>query len=207
MPNLLLNDPLDSHTWNQMKFGSEQAFEQLYDTFFPLLFRYGLQFCPHRAILKDCLQDFFIDLYLRRSSLPEVRHFRSYVYTAFRHRIIRHLSGPPLRFEPLPDRYHFEVSFSHEQALIQDQLDSNQRRYLMTAFRRLSSHQKEAIFLRFYEDMSYQEIADILKMKKVKYARTLVYRAIGVLREGIKDRDGSLTLYSLLPWMWFTQLP
>lgn len=207
MPNLSLNDPLDSQTWNQMKSGSEKAFEQLYDTFFPLLFRYGQQFCPNRAVLKDCLQDFFIDLYVRRSSLPEVRQVRSYVYTAFRHRIIRHLSGPVLRFEPLPDRYHFEVTFSHEQALIQDQLDSNQRRYLTTSFQRLSSHQKEAIFLRFYEDMSYQEIAGILKMKKVKYARTLVYRAISVLREGIKDRDGSLTLYSLLPWTWFARLP
>ena len=207
MPNLASPDPFHNDLWNQMKAGSEKAFEQLYDTFFPLLFRYGLQFCPDREVLKDCLQDFFTDLYLRKSSSQEVIHVKSYVYTAFRHRIIRHVSRRHLSLEPLTETYHFEVTCSHEHNLILQQLDSNQRCHLLHAFQRLSSRQKEAIFLRFYEDLSYQEIADILKMKKVKYARTLVYRAIGVLQEGLHERDSSLTLYSLFPGAWLVRLP
>ncbi len=205
MRNARPYEPSDSTTWNQMKSGSEQAFEQLYDQFFPLLFRYGLSFCPDRTVLKDCLQDFFVDLYVRRTSLPDVRHVKSYVYTAFRHRMVRHQSRRRLRVEPLTDTYHFAVTASHEHALIQDQLDRNQQRFLLNAFQQLSSRQKEAVFLRFYEDMSYEEIADILKMKKVKYARTLVYRAVSVLRQGVKEPNGSLTLYSVLPWLWVIQ--
>lgn len=201
------NDQSDVLVWSQMKAGSEKAYEQLYDKFFPLLFRYGLQFCPERDIVKDCLQDFFIDLYIRRSSLNEVSHVRNYLYTAFRHRIIRQLSVKHLLLEPLSATYHFEVTFSHEHALIHDQLDELRQRKLLNAFKRLSSRQKEAVFLRFYENMSYEEIAAIMKMKKVKYARTLVYRAISVLRECIKNLDGSLTLYSMLPLLWLWKLP
>lgn len=201
------NDEADVLAWCQMKTGSEKAYELLYDKFFPLLFRYGLQFCPERATVKDCLQDFFIDLYVRRSSLSEVHHVKNYLYTSFRHRIIRHLSGKQLLLESIPLTYHFEVTFSHEHALIHDQLDELRQRKLLNAFKGLSSRQKEAVFLRFYENMSYEEIAAIMKMKKVKYARTLVYRAIGVLRECIKNLDGSLTLYSMLPLMWLWKLP
>ncbi|WPP50443.1 RNA polymerase sigma factor [Catalinimonas niigatensis] len=190
-----------------MKSGSEKAFEQLYDKFFPLLFRYGLQFCPARDTLKDCLQDFFVDLFVRRSSLNEVKHVKNYLYTAFRHRLIRHLSGRQLLLEPLSLSYHFEVTFSHEHALIHEQLDELKQRKLVNAFKNLSSRQKEAVFLRFYENMGYEEIAGIMKMKKVKYARTLVYRAIGVLRECIKDLDGSLTLYSMLPLLLLCRFP
>ena len=196
------NDQPESIVWHHMKTGSAEAFELLYDRFFPLLFRYGAQFCPDRAVLKDCLQDFFVDIYVRRSSLPEVQHVKNYLYTAFRHRIIRHVSRKSLRLETLTDNYHFNVTFSHEHTLIQHQLDSDQQRYLVDAFQRLSSRQKEAIFLRFYEDMSYEEIAAILKMKKVKYARTLVYRAISVLREGTAATNGSLTLYAVFPLVW-----
>lgn len=201
------NDPSDILAWNQMKAGSEKAYEQLYDKFFPLLFRYGVQFCPERDTVKDCLQDFFIELYVRRASLSELKHVKNYLYTAFRHRIIRQLTAKHLLLEPLSATYHFEVSFSHEHALIHDQLDELMQRKLLNAFKGLSSRQKEAVFLRFYENMSYEEIADIMKMKKVKYARTLVYRAIGVLRECIKNLDGSLTLYSVFPFMLLCCLP
>ncbi len=199
MLNICPNDQHDALAWSQMQTGSEKSFEQLYDKFFPLLFRYGLQFCPERAIVKDCLQDFFVELFVRRDSLSEVKHVKNYLYTAFRHRIVRQLSVRQLLTEPLSATYHFEVTFSHEHALINDQLDESRKRKLRNAFTKLSNRQKEAIFLRFYENMSYEEIADIMKMKKVKYARTLMYRAISVLRECIKEPDGSLTLYSMLP--------
>ncbi|WP_277479116.1 RNA polymerase sigma factor [Catalinimonas alkaloidigena] len=190
-----------------MRTGSDQAYEQLYDKFFPLLFRYGMQFCPERAMVKDCLQDFFVELYVGRANLSKVQQVKNYLYVSFRHRIIRKACGKQLLLEPISSNYHFEVSFSHEHALIREQLDEIRQRKLLNAFKKLSSRQKEAVFLRFYENMSYEEIAEIMKMKKVKYARTLVYRAIAVLKDGIKNLDGSLTLYTFLPLMFFLQFP
>jgi RNA polymerase sigma factor (sigma-70 family) len=188
----------DLNHWKAMKGGSVAAFEQLYDHYFPLLFAYGMQFCTDRALVKDCLQDFFVDLYQGRSSLNEVHKVRQYLFVSFRHYILRKLSAKHFLMESIADNYHFEVYFSREEEIVGEQFDEYRRKVLKSSFARLSSRQKEAVFLRFYENMSYTEIAEILNLKEVKYARTLVYRALLVLKEALKGH--SLTLYSAFPF-------
>jgi RNA polymerase sigma factor (sigma-70 family) len=190
----------DHSLWIAMRNGSVGAFEQLYDRYFPQLFSYAMRFCADRDLVKDCLQDFFVEIYQRRDSLSEVQRVKQYLFVSFRHRIMKHLSGRRLMSEPLRDDYHFEVCFSHEDQLIEDQFDAYRKQQLLKAFSNLSSRQKEAIFLRFYENMRYDEIADIMKMKEVKYARTLVYRSLVSLRASVKGK--SLTLYSFLPFFF-----
>ncbi len=87
--------------------------------------------------------------------------------------------------ESIEESYTFEVSFSHEFLLITYQIAQENQERLLKAFGSLTQRQKEAIFLRFYENMDYEQIAAILSMKEVKYARTLVYRALDVLKAGI----------------------
>lgn len=190
--------PGEQEQWCAMKAGSVAAFEQLYDRYFPLLFAYGMQFCADRAIVKDCLQDFFVDIYQGRSTLSEVRKVRQYLYVSFRHCLLRKLSAKHFLLESIGENYHFEVHFSREEELIGEQFDAYRKKMLRSSFAKLSSRQKEAVFLRFYENMSYAEIAEILNLKEVKYARTLVYRALLVLKDALKGQ--SLTLYSALPY-------
>ncbi|MCK5371360.1 MAG: sigma-70 family RNA polymerase sigma factor, partial [Cyclobacteriaceae bacterium] len=48
-----------------------------------------------------------------------------------------------------------------------------------------TTRQKEAVIYFYYEGMSYQEIADIMGLQKVKSARKLIYRAIEALRKDL----------------------
>lgn len=200
MLHLLKAEQEDISLWKAMRNGSLEAFEQLYDRYFPQLFSYAIRFCADRDLVKDCLQDFFVEIYQRKDALSEVQRVKQYLFVSFRHRIIKHLSGKRLMSEPLREDYHFEVCFSHEDQLIADQFDTYLKQQLVEAFFSLSSRQKEAIFLRFYENMSYEEIATIMKMKEVKYARTLVYRSLLSLRAAVKGK--SLTLYSFFPFLF-----
>ena len=192
------DNDFDLKLWKATQEGSVAAFEQLYDRYFPLLFGYGMQFCGDRAVVKDCLQDFFVDIYQGRSTLSEVRKVRHYLFVSFRHCLLRKISAKHFRLESIADNYHFEVYFSREDELIGEQFDTYRQKMLKASFARLSSRQKEAIFLRFYENMSYAEIAKIMHLKEIKYARTLVYRALLVLKEALKGH--SLTLYATLPF-------
>lgn len=187
--------------WNQMKEGSVYAFETLYDRYFTILYGYGLQFCTDRELVKDCLQELFVDLYQRRTNLSEVNKVKQYLFVAFRHCILRQLSSRNFLFEPITVNYHFQVNLSHEHQMISDQFDEECQKLLRNSFTQLSCRQKEAIFLRFYENMSYAEIAEVMKMKEVKYARTLVYRALVSMKSVLKGH--SLTLYCALPFFLF----
>ena len=71
--------------------------------------------------------------------------------------------------------------------LITDQLNQENQRKLLRAFGQLTQRQKEAVYLRFYENASYEEIAAVMSLKEVKYARTLIYRALDVLRASIRN--------------------
>lgn len=192
-------DQQDALRWQEFLQGSSVAFECLYDKYFPILFRYGMHFSKDRDQVKDCLQDLFIGLYTHRASLRQAENVRNYLYASFRRKMIRQGRQVKKLYEELPDYYDFEVVCSHEQVLISSQLNELQKKKMLHAFDQLSKRQKEAVYLRFYENMSYEEISVVMEFKEVKYARTLVYRAIGVLKEAMISMNGSVTLHSFLP--------
>ncbi len=69
--------------------------------------------------------------------------------------------------------------------------------YLHQAFTKLSSRQKEVIYLRFYNQLSYEEIADVMSVQ-VKAIYKLMSRAILVLRTHSKVPILPLFLFAIL---------
>lgn len=52
--------------------------------------------------------------------------------------------------------------------------------------------------LKFYENLSYSEIAGVMDLKDTKYARQLVYRALDELKESLSIEYGISRYASLL---------
>ena len=71
--------------------------------------------------------------------------------------------------------------------MIEHLVNEETRIYLSKSIEKLTSRQKEAVLHFYYEGMSYQEIADIMNIRKVKSVRKLIYRAIDSLRKDLKD--------------------
>ncbi|MEM8967291.1 MAG: RNA polymerase sigma factor [Bacteroidota bacterium] len=184
----------DYQHWQQLRQGSPSALEAIYDKFFPELFRYGLQLVSDRSLVQDTLQDFFVELYTNAAQLSEVQQVRAYLYVCFRRKLL--LRQKSVAFTPESQPLDFSPSPEHQ--LILQQLGEQQMNRLKEALLNLTDRQREAIFLRYYQDMGYEEIAEVLSLKKVKYARTLIYRTIAELRQHMTKHASSLTLYSTL---------
>lgn len=190
-----LHIPLqDEHTlWTKLREGDRDAFGEVYRRYFPLLFRYCIRFTDNRPLVKDVLQDFFTQLYLKRQTLTVPERPKSYLLVSARRELVRRLgketrhAGETLHAEA----YDFSLELSAENLLINRQHEERTARQLQRSLYLLTDRQKEAIYLRFYESMSYDEIAGIMQMKEVKYARTLVYRAITELK-AVLEKDGHL---------------
>lgn len=178
----------DALVWLALKNGSEAAFEHLYDRYFPKLYNYGMRICQDKALVKDTIQNVFIELWHKQSGISEVICVKYYLFTCLRRRLLKDLNqnNKYVREDNLEDSYSFEVSFSHEFLLITDQITQENQQRLLEAFKLLTKRQKEAIYLRFYENMDYEHIAVLLSMKEVKYARNLIYRALDVLKVSIR---------------------
>jgi len=182
--------------WARFCNGDREAFGEIYRRYFPLLFRYCIRFTTDRALVKDMLQDFFSQLYIQRAGLSLSVNLKSYLLVSARRKLFRYLDqsahGPASLDEGTASGFALELS--PESILINRQRTEQTTRLLQQKLDALTLRQKEAIYLRFYEGLSYEEIADIMVLKEVKYARTLIYRSIAELKELLAENESALML-------------
>ncbi len=190
----------DADKWIEFTGGSEKAFDYLYDKYFALLYGYGMQFCTDKALIKDCIQDLFIELWSKKNTLTSVRSVKYYLYKSLRRKVIKTISQKNfsgLDYETLPIGFNLQTSFSGETALVEKEIVSENEEKIQWALKRLTSRQKEAVFLKFYENLSYDEIASIMSLSEAKYARKLIYRSLKELKTTLHKYKDTLIITSL----------
>ncbi|NJN24762.1 MAG: sigma-70 family RNA polymerase sigma factor [Cyclobacteriaceae bacterium] len=176
--------PSEREIWMEFKHGSDSAFTYIYRQYLQILYNYGRQILNNESLLQDCIQDMFMDIIRNRKNLADVQSIKFYLFTALRHKIFRKLKKEKNTCHNQLDEAMeagFEIMSSHEAKMINNQLDEDKQRLLNLACDKLTKKQREAILLYYYEGFSYQQIAQIMGMNKVKSVRVLIYRAIDVL--------------------------
>lgn len=170
--------------WRDYRQGSSMAFEQLVRHFYRDLHFYGSRFTRDSDLLKDCLQDLFLDLWAYRSKVVQTDYVRPYLYKSLRRKIYQQaLPGTTeVSRELLPFEEHNDNDLTAEQLLIQTELSEYRAGRLNTLLQRLSARQREAIYLKFYAELNNEAIADILQVNKQSVAN-LIHRGLSRLRE------------------------
>lgn len=196
----------DSLQWEAFTKGGEKAFDYLYDKFFFILYDYALRFSKDEDLIKDCIQELFIELWEKRNNLNAVLSVRSYLYVALRRKLVRHLSNQSkfVSHSLAPD---FNIVLSHENLLAQKELQEEIQSKLLHLFNSLSARQKEALFLKFYKNLSYQEIATIMSFSDPRYARQLIYRTLDDLRNLLHKSKTNISLPVALSCLLLLLLP
>lgn len=180
--------------WLDFKEGSDSALSYIYRNYANHLFNYGCQINNNEELVRDCIQDLFIDIIRNRKNLANVNVIKFYLFTSLRRKIIRKLEKRrKCPTEKITDQNEtqFEVISSPEVVMINEQLTADKCRMLNSACQKLTIKQRESILLYFYEGFSYKQVAEIMGMGKVKSARVLIYRALDVLEYtliNVKDR-------------------
>lgn len=163
-PTAETNDSLavDSACWHRLLRGDVTALEDLMEAHSRLLFRYGRKFSTDADLVKDCIQDLYLDLWERRDHLrPDVR-VKPYLMVALRRRIHRQAQRQAsLDGTPEPDLLPL-VDFSVEEKYIEDEATLTRAQALHALLKSLPTRQKEAVYLRFFEDLDREEIAQTM---------------------------------------------
>jgi RNA polymerase sigma-70 factor (sigma-E family) len=131
-----------------------------------------------RALAEDLVQDAFVRLAGRLVHLRDQSAFPAYL-----RRTVVNLANSHYRRKRVERAY-----LKREQRAVQPdpQLDDvGQREYLWAALQRLSGRQRAAIVLRFYEDLSEQRVAEILRCRPGT-VKSLVSRGLETLRQEIR---------------------
>ncbi len=193
-PNILLRDnfnPIpsgyskssDREVWDTFRLGNESAFITIYSTYFDELYRYGRRFVRQEQFLKDIIQDLFISLRKNRATLGGTDNIKFYLFKSLKRKIVKEEKRWINQTEQLPEEFQFDVYFSPEQMLIDRQISEEIANRINLALQQLSPRKKEVIYYFFFEELSYSQIQEIMKLDNIKSVRNLVYKALDFLRD------------------------
>ena len=184
--NALAKDPFtDEVLWNSFKKGNELALSILYKKYIQLLYSYGLHTIRDHDIVMDCLQDLFSGFWQKRESISSVQSVKSYLFKSFRRSLIHRIVEQRKHSAPLPDNESFEFMPSIESVLIEDEIRAEQTDRLKKCIQSLTKGQREVIYLKFYNELSYQEIAEITELQ-IDSVYNLVSKTIELLRRKLQ---------------------
>lgn len=188
----------DTQLWVAFRRGSGEAYAHLYKIYFYKLYNYGKKFTTDTSLVEDCIQQLFVELWQNKQNLGNTASVKNYLYKSFRRKILRKIhQSPRVMFTPhATENCPFNLSLSHENDIIREEVQENQKHLLEEGLNTLSEKQKEAIFLKFYDRLSYDEISQIMDLD-TKAVYDLVYKGIVKLKKHLKPSI-SLVTYSVL---------
>jgi len=174
--------------WLQFKNGDRDAFAALYQRFIIPLIAYGTRLCPDRELLKDQIQELFVELWNSRENLSVPGAIRFYLLKALRYKLIRvekhrHTRS---RVDELNRQYnHTLMEASIETSIIEKEAYESWRTLLKDALSHLTLRQQEIIQLRFYQGFSHEQIAELMDVN-YQSVSNLLHKALCRLKEKIK---------------------
>ncbi len=170
--------------WQSLKDGKSEALSALFHQYYKSIFQYGQKLTNYNTELtKEIIQDLFFKLWEQRATLGDVQSVKAYLFTAFRRELIdkeRHLD---VEKEYLTSLNLNDVKEnSPEDLLLIEEKELSDAQKIKNAMIKLPKRIKEAIILRYFEEMKYSEIAEIMNLKE-RTVYNFVHEGIGLLRK------------------------
>lgn len=188
----------ETDLWAAFKNGDEQAYEFMFKHHYKNLFNYGLKINRDAEEVRDCIQQLFAGLWESRMRLGSNTCIRSYLLASLRRIILRRLKVryQYINIDQVSPSFYVETSV--ESKYITQQREVERSKMLAELIAKLPDRQKEALYLRFYGDHSFGEIAEIMGIT-TRAVYKLVYKALDHLSLEIAEKRSKVSfLLSIL---------
>jgi len=167
--------------WEGLKADDVQALKALYQLYQQDLFQYGKRMTKDEQLIEDALQDTFLSLwkYRRTASMPTA--LKPYMLKVFRNELLRLFrERSAMLYTDESPEFSFEIAF--DQKIVEGEEAGKLSADINKALQQLTSRQRELIYYRFYENLSFEEIAGLMNMQ-TRATYKLAARALAALRE------------------------
>lgn len=140
----------------------KDLFGELIDRYEAKLTRYVMRFTQHNDDVADIIQIVFIKAYMNLKSFDVARSFNSWIYRIAHNESVTHLKkrgGEKVSF------IDFDTFFPHPfspESAEEKAFEREIRELLDTSLNQLSLKYREVLVLYYYDELSYQEIAEVL---------------------------------------------
>lgn len=158
----------DSALWLAYRNGDNEALGVLAERYYGALRRYGMKFYVDESIVEDCIQDLFLDLWQNRDRISQTPSVKFYLFKAIRHSILGHMRYQQ-RFtneESLDWDTSLPENFNAESLLIERETLNSLVAQMHAHMEALPKREREALYLRYYENMSVADISGLMGVNR-----------------------------------------
>jgi len=169
--------------WLKFKSGDSDALGKLAQIHYRALYNYASKFSGDPDFIRDCLQELYLELWERRDFLSETAFVKSYLFKALRHKLIKE----NVRLKRFQEQKNIlfdgnDSDLSIESYIIENESSKYQAKRLTHIISLLSKRQQEIIYLRFYQNLENEDIANIMNLGRQSVSN-LLYRTLKEMKE------------------------
>ena len=166
--------------------GDDKSFDRLYEKFVRILFAYGLQFTYNRELVKDCIQDIFLQMLETRSQLHHVKNAGVFLHVSLKNRLLNALNKENLQIKYADYISATELSAIDDHMADQEletlEEEQQNRNRIEAMMKILTPQQKKVVHYRYIEELSLEEISNLLNIN-YQSVQNILQRAIKTIKK------------------------
>ena len=157
----LYTDQLEE-LWIRALKGDADAFRDIHRALFKGLYNYALKLLQDGDQASDAVQDLFVKIWVRREGIGVVQKIKPYFFTALRRQVLNQLRNLHLRELQIGSLPRPDIDFSPEEIVVRNEEYEKLQSKITALLNELPRRQKEVIYLRYFEEMDYSQIAEVM---------------------------------------------
>ena len=162
----------------KLKSGDPEAFSFFYDQYVKQIYRFIILKVSDNQVAEDLTQDVFLKTWQHLVDQKNVSHFRAFVYRVARNVVIDYYRQTKRQTLPL-EQVSDENLAIEGLAKLETSLDAEN---LLKYLHKLKAEYQEILMLRYVEDLTFEEIAEVLQKDK-NNVRVILHRALNKLKQ------------------------
>ncbi len=188
----------DTEVFEAIKDGDKSAMSKLYLSHYGFLMHYGFRIVPNKIIVEECIQEMFIYIFEAGPKLGVVKNIKAYMFSALRRRILEKIISER-KWEHSMDQYakRTNIQFAASDILFRRESQNQKTQALIQILNNLPWRQREAIYLRYYNGLSTNEIGEIMGAANQTILNTL-HQALKKLRCNVDLKNLVSSISTLL---------
>ena len=170
--------------------GQVDAFSLLLDKYYSMIYKYfAVMLSPGDEKVEDLCQDTFLAAFKGLSSLENKEQFKSWIFGIASNKL-------KTEFRKRKKERDIEASITDEEKIREEELaneiqEERVREMVWKGLARLDKKMKDVITLKYFANLSYEEIGEALDIPK-STVRGRMYRAYQTLRTIFKEEQGGV---------------
>lgn len=170
--------------FTKFKEGDDDAFIFFYELYLNDLYSYGISLGCEKEVVKDLVQDIFIKIYNKQKDFFSVNHLKYFLFRSLKNQLYNFYKSKAVtsKTDISDDILNFSITTTVLDNIIDAEESIAIKKKIEDLLSKLTPRQKEVIYLRYMQNMEYDEISEIMGITP-HATRKLVSRSLKKMRD------------------------